>query len=51
MDRRYLILIAALAATFACAVALAQGFGRGFRIVQNDPPPTELVVARWAASC
>lgn len=28
-------------------LANAQGFRRGFRIQQNDPPATELVVARW----
>ena len=31
----------------AALVANAQGFRRGFRIEQNEPPATELVVARW----
>jgi hypothetical protein len=31
----------------ASTLALAQGFWRRAPIVQNDPPPTELVVARW----
>jgi hypothetical protein len=33
-------------ALLTAAAAFAQGF-RGGRIVQNDPPPTEFIAARW----
>lgn len=43
--RSLTICVCAIAAIFASA-SYAQGFRR-FRITQNEPPATELVVARW----
>jgi len=36
-----------LLALLIATVAVAQNFGRGRRIVQNDPPRTEFIAARW----
>src|SRR5690606_38017769 len=45
---RFGLLLAALLG--AASLAAAQGFGRRFYLEQNDPPATELVVARWRFS-
>lgn len=44
LPSRLLLVIAMLC---AAALACAQGFRRGRVIVQNEPPPTEFVAARW----
>ena len=45
--RRRLLLSFAILSVAAVACAQEFGFFRGEAIVQNDPPPTELIVARW----
>lgn len=47
MRRKPLIGALLLAATLIATGASAQRFGRRMPPTQNDPPPTELVVARW----
>jgi hypothetical protein len=51
MQRRFSIAIntAVIAAVLACAAVSAQTYGwfRGRPVVQNEAPPTDLVVARW----
>jgi hypothetical protein len=46
MRPRVIPVLLAAAMLFVAAVACAQAF-RGRRIVQNDPPPTEFIAARW----
>src|SRR5689334_14745647 len=53
MKRRYCfgLLIAVLLILMGTLFAYGQGFGgfgRFFRVRQNDPPPTEPIVARWS---
>lgn len=45
--RRAVIAGVVTAALLGSTLVLAQGFGRRYRIEQNEPPATELVVARW----
>lgn len=41
------LLAASLAVTLAATLAYGQGLGRFRRAVQNNPPPTEFIAARW----
>lgn len=45
--RKSITLIALLSTLLAAQLVQAQGFGRRYRIEDNDPPPTEVVIARW----
>jgi hypothetical protein len=46
--RRVTVLISVAVVLFTAAFAYGQRFRFGFRVANNDPPPTELIVARWA---
>jgi hypothetical protein len=46
--RRVTLLISVALVLVGSALAYGQRFGFGRRVANNDPPPTELVVARWS---